>query len=315
MIRHIIIFALVLFCVVYVSQAAYFSHYAGALEAYCYNFAEDSDETDGPYEVFDEDTSFASAAEWAAVSDSYSDAYNHIWGYTDGDCLCLQLTSWADGIADYQSSYTKAWGYGSADSPQTRGIFYRIMPDATEEFGDEVSISYSDNISVYQMGSTYVYVGGPGDMNHMAVTIGQSPPVETEPNSAYEVLTWDNLQLTDEGGDWFSGIYKFPAKIGDVVGIFAENYTDVRGWGPLDGLLQSDLWIVLTVRVLLAGDIDDDGDVDLYDLAELAENWLVGTDGGQTAGIGYDIQNIRKVHQPKTVRYKIPALRLPARQR
>ena len=136
---------------------------------------------------------------------------------------------------------------------------------------------YSDTVGISSYGDTDVYVGGPGDMNHIAITLGQLPPVWTEPDSENEVLTWSNLELFDQGGYWFSGIHTFSAKSGDVIGIFAENYTDVAGWGPLDGLVESDLAIVMTVKTVLFGDLDGDGDVDLYDFAVFANNWLEGT--------------------------------------
>jgi len=44
----------------------------------------------------------------------------------------------------------------------------------------------------------------------------------------------------------------------------------------LEAETESILSLVLTVK--LAGDIDDDGDIDMYDFAELAQNWLVGTE-------------------------------------
>jgi hypothetical protein len=114
-------------------------------------------------------------------------------------------------------------------------------------------------------------------MNHMAITRGQLPPVLTEPNSNYEVLTLPNLELSDEGGYWFSGVHTFDAQIGDVIGIFTENYTDVTGWGPLDGVVENNLWIILTVKPALTGDLNGDGNVDFRDFAKLAENWLAGT--------------------------------------
>ena len=113
-------------------------------------------------------------------------------------------------------------------------------------------------------------------MDHMSVTRGQLPPVLTEPQSIYEVWTLDNLELTNDSFDGFTGISTFKAEIGDLIGIFAENYTDIGGVGSLDGLIESDLTIVLTVKTLLTGDLDDDNDVDLSDFAKFADNWLKG---------------------------------------
>ena len=84
----------------------------------------------------------------------------------------------------------------------------------------------------------------------------------------------DNLEFIDDGFDGFTGISVFHAEIGDVIGIFAENYSDISEIGPLDGLIESDLTIVLTLKTLLAGDLDEDNDVDLYDFTIFAGNWL-----------------------------------------
>jgi len=278
--RYLIL--IVLLCVVApVTQrrtdGAYFNYYAGGFRAFCEVDVEDSASTDGPYSDTNDSTSFAAVEELAEVTEAYSYAYNSIWGYAEGDSICIQTESIADGVADSDSAYTLSWGFGRTEDPPTYGIYYQIMPDEGEELGGNVIVYYSDIISISSSGATFAYVGGPADMNHMAITRNQLPPVLTEPNSEYEVLTLPNLELSDEGGYWFSGVQMFDAQIGDVIGIFAENYTDISGSGPLDGVVENNLWIVLTVKPILAGDLDGDGDVDLNDFAKLAENWLAGT--------------------------------------
>jgi hypothetical protein len=268
---------IVLLCVAGAANGAYFNYYAGGLRAFFEVEAEDSSSTDGPYSDTNDSTSSAGLEEYAEVTEAYSYAYNSIWSYTEGDSMCIQTQSIADGIADNDSSYASSWGYGRTEDTNTYGIYYQIMPDQGEDFGDNVIVYYNDTINISASGTTFAYLGGPGDMGHMAITRGQLPPVLTEPNSEYEVLTLPNLELSDEGGDWFSGILTFDAQIGDVIGIFVENYTDVTGWGPLDGIVENNLWIVLTVKTVLTGDLDNDGDVDLRDFSKLAENWLAGT--------------------------------------
>ncbi len=273
----------VLLCVVgsatqHRTDGAYFNYYAGGFRAFCEVDTKDSASPDGYYsDDTNDSTFFAGVEEYVEVTEAYSYAYNDMWGYAEGDSICIQTQSVADGIADNASAYTSAWGFGRTEDSPAYGIYYEIMPDEGEEPGDDVIVYYSDTISILADGTTFAYVGGSADMNHMAVTRGQLPPVLTEPNSEYEVLAWPNLELSDEGGYWFSGVHTFDAQIGDVIGIFAENYTDITGWGPLDGVVENDLWIVLTVKPVLAGDLDSDGDVDLSDFGKLAENWLAGT--------------------------------------
>ncbi len=266
------------------TDGAHFSYYAGGFRAFCEVDTEDSAAIDGPYSDTNDSTSFAGVEEYAEVTEAYSYAYSDMWSYAEGDSICIQTQSVADAVADNASAYTSGWGYGRTEDSQTYGIYYQIMPDEGEELGDNVIVYYSDTISVSSSGATFAYVGGPGDMSHMVITRGQLPPVLTEPNSEYEVLMWPNLELSDEGGYWFSGVHTFAAQIGDVIGIFAENYTDITGWGPLDGVVENDLWIVLTVKPVLVGDLDSDGDVDLGDFAKLAENWLAGTADHPEAG-------------------------------
>ena len=267
------------------TDGAYFGYYAGGFRAFCEVevYTEDPTSSDGPYSDTNDSTSFAGVEEYAEVTEAYSYAYNDMWSYAEGDSICIQTESVADGNANNASAYTSAWGSGRTEDAQTYGIYYQIMPDEGEEPGDDVIVYYSDTISISSEGATFAYVGGPGDMSHMAITRGQLPPVLTEPNSEYEVLTWPNLE-PNEGGYWFSGVHTFAAQIGDVIGIFAENYTDITGWGPLDGVVENNLWIVLTVKPVLAGDLDGDGDVDLLDFAKLAENWLAGTANNPGAG-------------------------------
>ena len=266
------------------TDGAYFNYYAGGFRAFCEVEAKDSAYPDGYYSDDTNDSnSSAGVEEYVEVPEAYSYAYNSIWSYAEGDSICIQTESIADGIADNASAYTSAWGYGRTEDPQTYGIYYKIMPDEGEEPGDDVIVYYSDTISISLDGPTYAYIGGPNEMDHMAITRGQLPPVLTGPNSEYEVLTWDNLE-PNEDGCWFSGVHTFAAQIGDVIGIFAENYTDIAGWGLLDGVVENNLWIILTVKPVLAGDLDGDGDVDFGDFAKLAENWLAGTAEHPAAG-------------------------------
>jgi hypothetical protein len=137
-------------------------------------------------------------------------------------------------------------------------------------------VYYNDFVSILTNGTTYFRIGGPGTMDHIAITRGQLPPGLTEPDRELEVLSFPKVEVSNSGNaDFYSGIHAFPAQIGDVIGIFAENSTRVADWGFLQGFIDSTHTMILTVRAVLSGDLDYDGDVDFFDLAKLANNWLV----------------------------------------
>jgi len=274
--RYLII--LILLCVVSTVQGAHFIYHAGGIRAnydvYAYNDMIPS--WDGPWSQTQDSTTSALVSKTATVSQAYSYAYNNIRSTTGNNSIRIQSFSIAEGAADYSYCYARGKGFGRTQNPQTKGIFYKIMPDANEQISDDVMVYYNDLVSITANGTTNLRIGGPGTMDHIAITRGQLPPVTTEPVRDNEVLRFPDVNVTNSSNaDWFSGIYAFPAKIGDVIGIFAENSTKVEGWGTLAGSIYSTFTMVLTVRPVLLGDLDYDDDVDFYDLAKLANNWLV----------------------------------------
>lgn len=282
------LFVLILLCVVSTVHGAHFSYYAGGLRASYEVYALDNFNYNGPWSGTDYSTSYAFVVGTAAVSQANSGARNDIWSETSNNSVRIQSYSTARGYAYNSLCYASGWAFGRTQSSQTYGIYYKIMPDENEQAGDDVMVYYNDMASISADGTTYVCIGGPGTMDHIAITRGQLPPVQTEPNRDYEVLSFPQVEISNSNGDWFSGIHAFPAKIGDVIGIFAENYTKVTDWGPLNGeVYYSTHTMILTVRAVLSGDLDYDGDVDFFDLAKLANNWLEGV-GGEEPPIDED---------------------------
>jgi len=272
--RYLII--LILLCSVSTVQGAHFIYHAGGLRANYDVYAYNDPFYDGPWTLTHDSITTASVSKTAAVSQAYSYAYNNIGSTTGNNSIRIQSFSIAEGAADYSYCYARGKGFGRTQNPQTKGIFYKIMPDANEQISDDVMVYYNDLVSITANGTTNLRIGGPGTMDHIAITRGQLPPVTTEPVRDNEVLRFPDVNVTNSSNaDWFSGIYAFPAKIGDVIGIFAENSTKVEGWGTLAGSIYSTFTMVLTVRPVLLGDLDYDDDVDFYDLAKLANNWLV----------------------------------------
>ncbi|MGB2806959.1 MAG: hypothetical protein WBC22_04420 [Sedimentisphaerales bacterium] len=272
--RYLTIF--VLFCTISTAHGANFSHYAGGFRASCDVYAWNGSFLDS-WSGADDNTTYAFLERTAAVSQAYGHASNKISSDIRNNSICIKSHSVADGAADYSYCYGRGSGFGGTQDLQTYGIFYKIIPDANEQVGDDVMVYYNDMVSISATGTNHVRIGGPGTMDHIAITRGQLPPVLTEPVRENEVLRFPNVEVPNSGNsDWFSGVHAFPAQIGDVIGIFAQNSTKVEGWGPLlVGSIDSTFTMILTVRPVLLGDLDYDGDVDFYDLAKLANNWLV----------------------------------------
>ena len=258
------------------ANGAFLDHYAGGLYSLCEVYAEDYTSIDGPYSDSNETASDSGVELSAEVTDAYGYANISIWdiNFPENHSLCIRANSFVDVIASDADCNAFGYGYASTEDQQTYGTYYWIVPESAEAIGDDVIVSCSVTIKVAAWGQTFAYIGGPADMDHMSITKGQLPPVLTEPQTIYEVWALDNLELINDSFDGFTGISTFNAEIGDVIGIFAENYTDIGGVGPLDGLIESDLTIALTVKTILTGDLDDDNDIDFYDFAKFADNWL-----------------------------------------
>jgi len=282
--RHLIIIA-VLTCMVSPAKAAYFSYYDGGLYAYGQVNAEDAADQDGEYYDSNETTAYSSVETYAEVPNAYSYTSSAIWDSNDSQSrsLCLRINSFAEALNDDETGDTYSYGYGSTEDSNTYGIFFEIAPGPAEDYNDDVVVYVTTTIKAAAWGQTYAYIGGPSDSNFIAVTLNQLPPVVDQPDSEKTVWLMDNLELDNESFDGYIKTSSFRAKIGDIVAIFAESYTEVSGDAPLDGLIETDLTMILTAQTILAGDLDDDLDVDFLDFAIFADNWLRGTEDGPPA--------------------------------
>ena len=266
---------LVLLCTISTVHGAHFVYYAGGFRANYDVYAWNNPLFAGPWSLTQDNSIAASVSRTATVFQAYGYAYNNIGSKTSTNSIRIQIYSFAEGVADYSYCYARGKGFGRTQNSQTKGIFYKIMPDANEQNGDDVMVYYNHTANISASGNTLLYIGGPGTMDHIAITLGQLPPVTGEPVREKEVLSFPDVNVTNGGlADWFSSIHAFPAQIGDVIGIFAENSTAVEGWG-VTGSIYSTFSMVLSVEPVLLGDLDDDDDVDFFDLAILANNWLV----------------------------------------
>ncbi len=275
--RYLTIF--VLLCTISTVHGAHFVYHAGGFRAKYDVWAWDNPVFfDGPWTLTQDSTNSASVSRVSNIGVPQSRFYvlNEIGSDTSTNSIRIQSFSVAVGAADTGASYAQAKGFNRTQYAQNYGIFYKIMPDANEQIGDDVMVYYNHTANIIASGNTHLYIGGSGTMDHIAITRGQLPPVVTEPDREKEVLSFPDVNVINGSStDWFSGIHAFPALIGDVIGIFAENSTDVEGWGTMNGSIYSTFSMVLSVRTILSGDLDFDDDVDFYDLAKLANNWLV----------------------------------------
>ncbi|MDH4239117.1 MAG: hypothetical protein OEW48_06110 [Phycisphaerae bacterium] len=268
----------ILLCTIGTVHGAHFVYHAGGFRANYDVYAYNNPLFDGPWTLTQNSTNSVSVSRVSTgVPQARFYVLNDIRSDTSTNSIRIQSFSIAEGAADYSYCYARGKGFNRTQNAQGYGIFYKIMPDANEQNGDDVMVYYNHtaNISTNN-GTTSLRIGGSGTMDHIAITRGLLTPVATEPPREKEVLSFPDVNVTNGGStDWFSGIHAFPALIGDVIGIFAENSTKVEGWGAMNGSIYSTFSMVLSVRTVLSGDLDLDDDVDFYDLAKLANNWLV----------------------------------------
>lgn len=272
---------IVVFCVS-VAHGAHFSHYAGSFRTASEAYAKDYYYYDGPYSSLQTKTDSVWVENEAAVLQANALCRSSVISGLRDNSLYIRMFSLSAAIS--LDSYGYAWGLGgiSTIDDSTLGVFYKIEPDAGEELGDEVIVHWAGQISIEPMGNSprgdiSAYLSGLGEMDHLAVTKGQLPPVITAPDEATEVWTMPNIVLHNNYYYGFENIHTLKAQIGDVIGIFVGVGTGNTCSGYQSGTVISNLTATVTVESVLSGDLDGDGDVDFQDFAKFAENWLVGT--------------------------------------
>jgi len=277
--RYLHIF--ILLWAVSTTHGAHFSYYAGGYSAACQVYAEDYGWYDGPYTGFSSGTTEAGSTQTAMVPEARAYASEII------DTLFTSQNDsvWIHVKCDYRASADDSWGYAygyglaNTSDAATYGVFYKIQPDAGESVGDDVTVYHNCTIrsATTSPANAFVDISGPNDMDHVAITLNQLPPVTTEPNSANEIWTIPHFWFSNGRFQDF-GIGTFPAQIGDVIGVFAEVHADIEIVGPSNEEIRSTFSLVLSVESTIKGDLDGDGDVDFYDFSEFADNWLESTE-------------------------------------
>jgi len=273
---------IVIFCVS-VAHTAHFSHYAGGFTVVCDVYAQDYYYYDGPYSSGDTQTASVWVENEAAVLQANSLARSTVISILRDNSVYIRMFSLTAAIS--LDSYGYAYGVGgaSAQDDDTHGVFYKIEPDTGEGLGDDVVVRWMGQVSIEPMGNAprgdvFASLTGPFDMDHLAITKGQLPPVTASPDPAYEVWTMPNVILSNQSQYGFESIKAIEAQIGDVIGIFVAVGTGNTCDGYQSGMIISNLTLTFTVDSILLGDLDGDGDVDLLDFSLFAENWLTGTE-------------------------------------
>jgi hypothetical protein len=206
---------------------------------------------------------------------AYGSGYSYGQQYTTGSGLQeLYLYLYASSVGESASMNCFAEGSGrtvTGENGGTDGIFFMIMPNAGENFGDLVRVRLS----------LYAYANGDGDST--IITNGGGRPritiSRTVLGSEQELWGRDGVNLHDPN----TSIYYndkddaiFVARIGDTIGIYMGASAISQFSGTYSGANVS-LNLSLTLKSVTPGnpaDLNGDGKVDMADLAILAANWL-----------------------------------------
>jgi hypothetical protein len=178
----------------------------------------------------------------------------------------------------YAGTATVAPGYST-------GLFFKIMPDDGEQFGDtvEVTMNWHGHASVSTAGTAKCNAGFLSNDNPGSpIVVAVNPWDKNVPETPSRVWTHPVMEQFGDGyQDGSDNEAGFTARIGDVIGVFAGNHADVdvSGEGGLASAEAShDFTFTLEYigRVYTASDADIDGSgrVDLGDVAILAQFWL-----------------------------------------
>ncbi len=275
------IFVLMVLLPTVTTQGAHFEYYAGGFTASCDNYSKDYYYISGPFHISNSGTDDVVVEDYSAVLQANTIARNSVNSAYGDHSVGVRVFSLAAAISLDSFGYAYSFGSSVTKDGQTRGIFYKIQPDSGENIGDEVIVYYTGALSIEPTGvlpgNVSGYLIGPGDMDHLAITKGELPPVTTEPDPINEVWNMPNLELDNTFYYGFEDVDFFYAEIGDIIGVFASTGTSNTVSGVQLGTVIANLTFTFTVESPLLGDLDGDGDVDFQDFAKFADNWLAGT--------------------------------------
>ena len=280
--RLVTLFAVVIGVFIEKAQSAHFSYFAGEFTTAYEVYAQDAYLFDGPYSAGQTQDGSSFVEGEALVLQANSLARCNILSGFEDNSLHIRASSFAAAISLDGVGYAYGVAAGSTSNEDTLGVFYKIEPDSGEILGDNVIVYFTGTLSIENLGASprgdvHALLTGAGEMDHMAITKGQLPPVTTAPDAAYEIWTWPNIELDNTSRYGFEKVRRFNAQVGDVIGLFVTTGATNVCLGYQSGTIISNLTFTFMVESVQAGDLDGDGDVDLEDFAQFAGNWLAGT--------------------------------------
>jgi hypothetical protein len=220
-----------------------------------------------------QDPSYSYSSMTSPINDpNYAYGNGYSYGYQSTADSGISIYMYASSVGYSESMDCFAEGSGrtvTGENGGTDGIFFVIMPNAGENFGDLVRVRLS----------WYAYANGDGDST--VITNGGGRPriavSRTLSGSEQELWGRDGVNLHN------TSIYyndsedtAFVARVGDTIGIYMGVSASSQFSGTYSGANVS-MNLSLTLKSVVPGnpaDLNGDGKVDMADLAIFAANWL-----------------------------------------
>ncbi len=165
--------------------------------------------------------------------------------------------------------------FTTANEPDSLGYFVKIIPsEEGEKAGDKVSVTINLNPYVDIKGdNTYVWMRGPAGRDHFCIALNPEYDENGMPTEETEIYSHENILTNSSFSD--SGSIEFEAKIGDVIGIFIEVGCSVHQTDTSFRYASVSSPVYFELELLKnSADINNDGYVNMLDVAILANNWL-----------------------------------------
>ena len=163
----------------------------------------------------------------------------------------------------------------TANEPESLGYFLEIIASEDgEKTGDKVSISMTLEPYINISGvETYAWMKGPAGRDHFCIALNPEYGEDGMPTEETIIYSHENVLTNTSFSD--SGTIEFEARIGDEIGIFLEVGCSTHQTTTDYKYASISTPIYLEMEMLKnSADINNDGYVNMLDVAILANNWL-----------------------------------------